>query len=149
MTHREHVAFAYWLCARGYFEDQRDIIRYFEDADEWISRHGWLLDQYEAAREVGEEVSTISDGHRPTMGAANARSLAVAGDGTASLDRSDTSSPTSFAVTGRAGGHGDTDAPSMCDPPNSSTADETGSLSPESEAVLENHHADTIEGMAA
>ncbi len=32
---------------------------------------------------------------------------------------------------------------------NSSTADETGSLSPESEAVLENHHADTIGGMAA
>ncbi len=63
--------------------------------------------------------------------------------------RSSPSSVTSFAGQARAGGHGETDAPSMCDPPNSSTAEETGSLSPESEAVLENHHADTFRGMAA
>lgn len=129
MTHREHVAFAYWLCARGWFDDQRDIIRYFEDADEWISRNHWLLDQYEAAREVGASGKRVGDGLR------NAGYPPLAS--------------TSFAVTGRAGGHGETDAPSMCDPPNSSTADETGCLSLESEAVLENHHADTIGGMAA
>ena len=46
--HYEVVAFAYWLCARGYFDGQREVIRYFENPEEWATHHGWLVDEYEA-----------------------------------------------------------------------------------------------------
>ena len=46
--HYEVVAFAYWLCARGYFDGQREVIRYFENPQEWAERHVWLVDLYES-----------------------------------------------------------------------------------------------------
>jgi hypothetical protein len=153
---------------KAFYEVERDLRdekerletenSYEDDGPRWRRNRNRLREIAELLEPTGEVELSAADaegydesctGSQPVLG------ICTAEDGCPAL------SSTSFAGQARAGGHGETDAPSMCEPPNSSTAEGNGApgdpatgrfIGPSAEtpeAVLENHHADTFGGMAA
>ena len=52
-NHREVVNFAYWIEAHGFFNGRDDIIRYFENPEDWVYHVGqWIREKYEARATV-------------------------------------------------------------------------------------------------